>query len=110
MALIQVAARDEIPPGSMKSFHVGDIQVLVANCDGDFYAINNVCTHAGGHLSEGRLEGFVVRCPRHGSSFDVRTGACVAGPKIAFLKLKTADIASYPVTTEGEAVKVEVQP
>jgi nitrite reductase/ring-hydroxylating ferredoxin subunit len=107
MASVQVATKSEIPPGSMKAFPVGGAQVLVANCDGGFYAVSNTCTHMGGHLSEGRLDGFVVACPRHGARFDVRTGANVGPPKIGPLKMKAADVKSYKVTVEGEAIKLE---
>ena len=76
----RVAATSEIPNGSMKQVDVGGIDVMVANVNGNFYALANKCTHAGGPLAKGRLEGFVVQCPLHGSKFDVRTGAVVGPP------------------------------
>jgi 3-phenylpropionate/trans-cinnamate dioxygenase ferredoxin subunit len=108
MASVQVATTDDIPPGSMKAFPVGDTQVLVAHCGDAFYAVSNRCTHMGGNLAAGRLEGFVVICPRHGSSFDVRTGANVVSPKIGPLKMKAADLDSYPIVVEGETIKVTI--
>jgi nitrite reductase/ring-hydroxylating ferredoxin subunit len=53
---------------------------MIANVDGTFYALKNKCTHVGGPLAKGKLEGFVVQCPWHGSKFDVRTGAVVGPP------------------------------
>jgi 3-phenylpropionate/trans-cinnamate dioxygenase ferredoxin subunit len=106
MASIQVATKGEIPAGTMKAFPVDGAEVLVANCDGAFYAVSNRCTHLGGHLADGRLEGFVVRCPRHGSGFDVRTGANVAPAKIGPIKMSPADLKAYSVTIDGDAVKV----
>ncbi len=106
MAVVQVATKSEIPAGSMKAFSLEGAEVLVANCDGAFYAVSGICTHMGGHLAKGRLEGFVVRCPRHGSRFDVRTGANVAPPKIGPLKMSAADLRTYVVAIEGDAVKV----
>ena len=108
MASVQVATRAEISSGSMKAFQIGDERLLVAHCEDGFYAISGVCSHLGGDLSKGRLEGFVVTCPRHGSRFDVRTGENVGPPKIGFIKLKAPDVKSYAVTVEGESVSVEL--
>lgn len=108
MGEVQVATKNEIPPGAMAAYTVGTKRILVAHTDDGFYAVDGVCTHMGGHLADGRLEGFVVTCPRHGSGFDVRTGANVASPKIGPLKMKAADLMSYPVTVEGEAIKVTI--
>jgi len=55
-------------------------QILVANAGGNYFAIGNVCTHNGCRLSGGKLEGETVRCPCHGSGFDLRTGNAVHGP------------------------------
>ena len=106
MAEVQVATTSDIPAGSMKAFPVEGAEVLVANCDGVFYGVSGICTHMGGHLAKGKLEGFEVRCPRHGSRFDVRTGANVAPPKIGPLKMSAADLKTYAVTVEGDAIKV----
>lgn len=92
----------------MKSFVVGDKQILVANVEGKYYAINNICTHAGGNLSAGKLDGKIVTCPRHGSQFDVTTGICVAGPKIMFIRLKTKSEPAYRVVAEGENIKIDI--
>ena len=70
-----VAAAAEIPPGSAKPFTVDDRQILLCNVGGSFYAIDDVCTHDGGSLDEGSLEGYCAVCPRHGATFDVRSGA-----------------------------------
>ena len=109
MATVQVATKSEIPAGAMKAFAVGDNQILVANCDGALYAVSNICTHMGGRLSEGRLEGFTCTCPRHGASFDLRTGANVTPPKIGPLKMTAAKLRSYPVAVEGDNITVTVE-
>jgi len=59
---------------------VDDKQVLIANVGDQFFAMGNVCTHNGCRISGGKLEGETVRCPCHGSGFNVRTGAVVHGP------------------------------
>jgi nitrite reductase/ring-hydroxylating ferredoxin subunit len=76
----KAAASSEIPNGSMKQVSVGGLDVMLANVNGTFYALSNKCTHAGGPLAKGKLDGFVVQCPLHGSKFDVRTGAVVGPP------------------------------
>ena len=58
----------------MKAVEVDGKKVCVANVEGKYYAIGNVCTHVGGPLAQGTLEGYEVECPWHGSKFDVRTG------------------------------------
>ena len=64
----------------MKAFDVNSERICVANVGGKYYAIGNFCTHLGGPLAEGKLEGFEVECPWHGSKFDIRTGKVVRPP------------------------------
>ena len=108
MSYIEVGLISQVPPGTMKSFSAGGKQVCVSNIDGKLYAINNVCTHAGGDLSKGKLEGKIVTCPNHGSKFDVTTGKCIAGPKIGFLKFKAKDETVYEVRVEENRIKINI--
>jgi nitrite reductase/ring-hydroxylating ferredoxin subunit len=64
----------------MRKVTLGGQQVLIANVNGKFYAIGDVCTHVGGPLHEGILEGHEVECPWHGSRFDLTTGKVKHGP------------------------------
>ncbi len=64
-----------IPPGRSRPFNLDGNEILVCNVGGSFYAIDDVCTHDGGPLDQGMLEGYCAVCPRHGATFDVRTGA-----------------------------------
>ena len=64
----------------MKEVQVNREAVCLVNLDGKYYAIGNICTHMGGPLAEGKLEGYVVQCPWHGSRFDVRSGEVVRRP------------------------------
>ena len=57
MSIVEVAKVNDIPSGLMKSFPIEGKEILICNVDGNFYAINNTCTHAGGYLSKGNLEG-----------------------------------------------------
>ena len=98
---IKVATVDEIPPGGSKLVEVDMVQVALFNLNGDIYAIENVCTHDGGPLGEGRVvNGCEVECPRHGARFDIRTGAAVKLP--AFEPTKT-----YAVRIQGQDVWIE---
>jgi 3-phenylpropionate/trans-cinnamate dioxygenase ferredoxin subunit len=77
---IRVARSDEIRPGEKRIVEVDGELVVVVNLDGQFYAFDDVCTHDGGPLGEGKLEDGQIVCPRHGAHFDVRTGAALTLP------------------------------
>jgi 3-phenylpropionate/trans-cinnamate dioxygenase ferredoxin subunit len=77
---VKVASRAELPPGGKKLTEVDGRAIAVFNVAGSFYAIDDVCTHDGGPLAEGELDGFEVQCPRHGARFDVRTGKALCMP------------------------------
>jgi 3-phenylpropionate/trans-cinnamate dioxygenase ferredoxin component len=96
---MQVALRDEIAPGGKKLVDLEGRAIAVFNVDGQFYAIDDVCTHDGGPLAEGELEGAEIRCPRHGARFDVRTGKALCFPAIE-------PVASHRVEVRGEGVYV----
>jgi len=77
---VRVASTSEIPEGKMRRVIVGSQQVLVVDVKGKYYAIGNVCTHLGGPLDKGILEGHEVECPLHRSRFDVTNGQVKRGP------------------------------
>ena len=77
---VRIARTDEIRPGEKRIVDVDGILVVVVNLDGQFYALEDVCTHDGGPLGEGELEDGRIVCPRHGARFDVRTGAALTLP------------------------------
>jgi nitrite reductase/ring-hydroxylating ferredoxin subunit len=108
MPAVLVATKAAVPPGTMKAFAADGAEVLVANCDGAFYAVSNSCTHRGGHLSNGKLDGFVVECPLHGARFDVRTGVNVAPPDLGSPEIALPDLKAYPVAVEGDDLKVTI--
>jgi nitrite reductase/ring-hydroxylating ferredoxin subunit len=106
MAFVEVAEASKLPPGKMESFGAGIWQVLVANVDGKFYAIDNNCSHEAASLSQGTLKGSVVTCPEHGAKFDMVTGKCVAGPKTALFRGKCRDNRVFEVKVEGGKIMV----
>ena len=71
---VKVADLKDIVPSSMKAVDLAGEKVCIINIEGNYHAIGNVCTHVGGPLDEGTLEGYEIECPWHGSKFDVRTG------------------------------------
>lgn len=109
MDMIRLAGVDEIPPGTMKAFTISNSTILVVNHAGSFYAVDNRCTHMGGDLSKGKLEGSIVTCPRHKSRFDVTTGAVLSGPKIPLFRIKIDPVRTYAVKTEAGQIYVAMK-
>jgi 3-phenylpropionate/trans-cinnamate dioxygenase ferredoxin subunit len=101
---LDVAPLAELPPGSMKLVEVdASLSVGVYNCGGELYALEDRCSHDDGPLCEGDWdrESCLVVCPRHGSSFDLRTGVPRSLP--AFEPVRT-----FPARVVGGIVRVEI--
>ena len=94
-----VAKVSEIAPGTMKLVDLDGEEVAVANVEGSFYAFGNECTHAGGPLAEGELEGHHVTCPWHDTIFDIRSGEALEGPG-------DEAVPTYQVRIEGDDIQV----
>ena len=99
---VKVAESKDIGPSSMKAVDVSGEKVCIINIEGKYYAIGNVCTHMGGPLNEGTLEGFEVQCPWHGSKFDVRTGEPTKPPA-------RQAVSSYEVKIQDDNILVRKQ-
>ncbi len=97
---IKVAETDEVPPGTATTVDLEGRPVALFNIDGTYYAIDDTCTHRGGPLSEGEVEGTIVRCPLHGATFDVTTGYVLGPPA-------SDGVARYNVEVEGNDIKIE---
>jgi nitrite reductase/ring-hydroxylating ferredoxin subunit len=91
---VKVGQVSDFPAGSKKKVQFGSEDVLVANVAGNIYAISNKCTHRGGSLDEGEIEGTVVTCPLHGGQFDVTTGKVLKRPP-------TKDDTCFEVRVQG---------
>lgn len=100
---IDVAAVDEIEAGGVMVVDVDGAEVAVFNIDGGFYALADVCTHDGGTLADGAVEGHEIECPRHGARFDIRTGRVTAPPAYE-------DVTTYPVRVVNGRVQVRDVP
>jgi NAD(P)H-dependent nitrite reductase small subunit len=79
---VKVAQTSEIPSGQGKCVEVDGKRIAIFNVDGSYYAIDDVCPHQGGPLSEGELGGTVVTCPWHGWEYDVSTGVNSDDPEV----------------------------
>ena len=100
-SFVPVCQVADVPEGGRLVVEVGDRFVALFHVDGRFYAVDDCCTHDGGPLGDGRLEGFSVICPRHGAKFDIRTGRVLSMPA-------TQDIEAFEVRVEGEEVLVRM--
>ena len=96
---VSIARAGELAPGQWKSVDVDGAQVAVFNLDGRYYAIEDVCTHDGGQLTGGSIEGAEIICPRHGARFCIRTGAALTAPAYEAT-------ATFPVRIENGVVEV----
>ena len=98
---VQVAQASDLKPGTKKRVWVGDTKVLLANVDGAFYAVDDLCPHAWAVLSAGWLEGDEIMCPLHGAKFNVKTGEVLSSPA-------EDDLTCYAVKIEGDNVLITV--
>ncbi len=89
----------EIPEGGKKLLEVADQLVVIFQVEGEFFALDDICTHDDGPLSEGALEDHTIACPRHGAKFDIRDGRALTMPA-------TKPTGSYEVKVEGEDLYV----
>jgi nitrite reductase/ring-hydroxylating ferredoxin subunit len=97
---VPVAKTTDLSPGQMKWVAVNGERRVLANVQGTFYAISDVCGHRNAPLSRGKLDGYLIECPLHYAQFDVRTGELVNGP------MSTA-VPIYQVHIEGDTVYIK---
>src|SRR4051812_29312198 len=98
-AFVLVANTSDLSDPGRTLLEVADRIVVLLKVGGEFFCIDDVCTHDGGPLSEGRLENHSLACPRHGAKFDIRTGKALTMPA-------TVDTAAHEVKIEGDNVLV----
>ncbi len=98
---LTVAREGEVAPGTVKVLAAGGRPLALCNVDGRYYVIDDVCTHDGGPLDQGELDGEEIECPRHGARFDVTTGRATCMPAVVPVK-------TYEVRVEGGEVQINV--
>jgi 3-phenylpropionate/trans-cinnamate dioxygenase ferredoxin subunit len=79
---VQIVEASELPRGERILVEVDDLPIAIFNVDGKYYAIEDVCTHDGGPLGDGEMDGFQIICPRHGARFDIRSGKALTLPAV----------------------------
>jgi 3-phenylpropionate/trans-cinnamate dioxygenase ferredoxin subunit len=94
-----VCPRDQIRPNEPQTFEIDDRFVVLVEIDQVVHCIEDMCTHDGGTLGDGQLDGACLVCPRHGAKFDVRTGKAVCMPA-------TEDTPSHSVKVEEGKIYV----
>ncbi len=99
--LVTVAKTSELGPSQAKTIQVKGETIALFNIGGTYHAIEDTCTHSGGPLSEGEVEGTTVTCPWHGAKFDITSGKVLSAPAPAGVK-------SYKVHLQDNEIKLEI--
>jgi 3-phenylpropionate/trans-cinnamate dioxygenase ferredoxin component len=97
---VEVAAVDDLPPGAFVSASLDGAEVAVFNVDGVYHAIEDICTHDGGILTGGAIEGEQIVCPRHGARFSIVTGEALTPPAYE-------PVQKFPVRVEDGKIQVK---
>lgn len=98
---LPAAKTSDVPTNGKYCVEVDDRFVVIVNLDGEYFCVDDVCTHDGGPLGDGELEGGCLVCPRHGAKFDVRTGSAVEMPA-------TEATAKHEVRVDGDSILVKL--
>ena len=101
MGKVLVGKTSEMPPGKLNKISVDGKEVLMVNLDGNYFAMDDTCTHSGASLSEGQIDGSTVTCGWHGAKFDCKTG------KLEKFPAKINDLKSYKVLVESDDIFIE---
>ena len=97
---VAVTSESELKPGEVRTVDVDGALIAVFNLNGQYYAIEDVCTHDGGVLTGGKIEGDEIICPRHGARFCIKTGAALTPPAYE-------PTAIFPVRVQNGEVQVK---
>ena len=98
---VKAGTTEELQPGQGKLVTVSGKEIALFNVEGEYFAIDNICTHQGAPLCEGYLEGNEVTCPWHGATFDVKTGVVLSPPAYE-------GVACFQVRVTGSEIEIEV--
>ena len=98
---VKITNVNTVLPGKMKQFRVAGRAILIVNVEGRFYATDDTCTHEEASLSSGSLHGELVKCPLHGSRFNVRTGEALEEPA-------EDDLKTYAVRVNGDDILISL--
>ncbi len=102
MAKVVVGKTSEVQDGKLMHITAGGKEIVVTKLDGNYYAMDNVCAHAGADLHEGELNNNELTCPWHGARWDIKTGNLISFPQ----KLKP--LQSHEISIEKDTLYVEI--
>ena len=102
MDWIRIAATGQMQDDEALAVAVGEVRIALYRSEGEYFATENVCTHAFALLSDGFLEDGCIECPLHQARFDIRTGKALCAPA-------TQDVRTYPVKVDGEDILVGLE-
>jgi nitrite reductase/ring-hydroxylating ferredoxin subunit len=102
VAKVVVGKTSEVQDGKLMHITAGGKEIVVTKFDGNYYAMDNVCTHAGADLHEGELSNNELTCPWHGAKWDIKTGNLISFPQ----KLKP--LQSHKISIENETLYIEI--
>jgi 3-phenylpropionate/trans-cinnamate dioxygenase ferredoxin component len=86
----RITSTQEFPEGERLFVEINNLSIVIFSLNGEYYATSDECSHDGGPIGDGQIEGYEIICPRHGARFDLRTGKVTHFPAVT-------DIASYPI-------------
>ncbi len=109
MEYFKVAETSSLSQENKILVHLGDKDILITKIDNQYYAIDNKCTHMGGSLYEGNLDGNEIICPKHHTKFDVRSGKVIDQGKILFISANAKDTTIYPVKVEDNDILIGIE-
>lgn len=96
---VTVASVKEFGEGERFFFEIGHLSIAIFNLGGEYYAIEDLCSHDDGPVAEGELDGVEIVCPRHGARFNLETGEALTLPAVV-------DIPNYPVRVMGDEIQI----
>jgi len=108
MTLVKIAQVDEFNIGDQKRILIGGREVLLFNIHNSYFAIENKCSHKGCQLHRGTVEQYCIKCPRHGSLIDIRTGEVKQTVRNVIAITQANDVYSYPVHIRGNDIFINI--
>jgi len=100
MTWVTVAPAESLQDGQVKVVEVAERRIALCRAEGEYFAVDDVCTHDGGPLDQGRVDDHSIECPRHGARFDIRTGKVLALPAVRPVKAYATRVAAGSVEVE----------
>ena len=110
MCMEKICEISDVPKGTMKGFTVKNKQILIANVDGNFYAMDAICSHMHGYLPSGTLERNIVICPVHHAQFDVTSGKVSKDVSFALRLILggAKDMQTYKISMKENQIYVDL--